>query len=154
MASGYGVCPTCGRPHGTWHGGHMMVGPPWVGGQGMMGGSMGPGPGWGSTMAGPAIPYVPGYPPAYYGGVPSDSEIEEMIYDALDADPMVPYDVNIDVGVEDGAVYLEGEVPNKRIKQAAGNDAWWQPGVVDVHNEIKIVPRRRPDKAKEKPEEK
>jgi osmotically-inducible protein OsmY len=65
-----------------------------------------------------------------------------MIYDALDADPLIPFDANIDVTVEAGTVYLRGEVPSKRIKHAAGDDAWWIPGVVDVHNEIKVTPRR------------
>lgn len=66
-----------------------------------------------------------------------------MIYDALDADPLIPYDSNIDVTIEAGTVYLRGEAPGKRIKHAAGDDAWWIPGVVDVHNEIKVVLRRR-----------
>lgn len=90
---------------------------------------------------GPA--YGPPYTPAYYGGLPTDSEIEEMIYDAVDADPLIPFDSNIDVGVEAGTVYLRGEVTSKRIKHAAGDDAWWIPGVVDVHNEIKVAPRKR-----------
>jgi len=61
----------------------------------------------------------------------------------MDADPLIPFDANIDVGVEAGTVYLRGEAPSKRIKHAAGDDAWWIPGVVDVHNEVKVTPRRR-----------
>jgi len=86
--------------------------------------------------------YGPAYGPTYYGGLPTDAEIEEMIYDAIDSDPLIPFDADIDVAVEAGTVYLRGEVPSKRIKHAAGDDAWWIPGVVDVHNEIKVAQRR------------
>jgi osmotically-inducible protein OsmY len=87
------------------------------------------------------------YAPAYYGGLPTDSEIEEMIYDAIDADPLIPFDANVDVSVEAGTVYLRGDVPSKRIKHAAGDDAWWIPGVIDVHNEMKVTQRHRGQQA-------
>lgn len=113
-----------------------------------MGGPAMQGPVWGGYGPGycPSYPApghaAHGYAPAYYGGLPTDSEIEEMVYDAIDADPLIPFDANIDVSVDAGTVYLRGEVPSKRIKHAAGDDAWWIPGVVDVHNEIKVAPRR------------
>ena len=153
MANGYQVCPTCGcspmthgQPgQGPWQGGgQMWAGPAWGGygwqnpqvcpPQPMQGPVCGPGHGPG---------YGQGYAHPYYGGLPTDAEIEEMIYDAIDADPMVPFDANIDVTVEAGTVYLRGEVTSKRIKHAAGDDAWWIPGVSDVHNEIKVTPRRQ-----------
>lgn len=84
-------------------------------------------------------------------GVPTDEEIAEMIYDAIDADPMIPYDVDITVDVKNGEVTLTGTVPNKRVKYAAGDDAWWVPGVVDVDNKIELAPKRR---AKSAPPEK
>lgn len=155
MTNGANVCPTCGCPVGPWHcgsqvgqwQGHQWAGPAW-GGSPWCGPSWGPGPGWTTPgwergYASPyAAPYAPRHVPTYYGALPTDSEIEEMIYDALDADPLIPFDANIEVTVEAGTVYLRGEVPSKRIKHAAGDDAWWIPGVVDVHNEIKVVPRR------------
>jgi hypothetical protein len=153
MANGYGVCPTCGcQPMGAWQGGQMWGGPAWggqfQGGPGMMGQGMGPGMmgpfcGPGYSGAGYWPGYGPGYAPAYYGGLPTDSEIEEMIYDSIDADLLIPFDANIDISVEAGTVYLKGEVASKRIKHAAGDDAWWIPGVIDVHNEIKIAGRKR-----------
>lgn len=157
MPNGY-TCPTCGSIQpagwqgtrmGPWRGAPMGAEPAWGAGPGWFGaGWTGPwygpyhvpGPGW---AAGPGWGYGPSYTPAYYGGLPTDSEIEEMIYDSIDADPLIPFDANIDVSVEAGTVYLRGEVPSKRIKHAAGDDAWWIPGVVDVHNEIKVAPRRR-----------
>jgi hypothetical protein len=75
-------------------------------------------------------------------GLPTDEEIEEMIYDSIDADPMIPYNANIEVNSDAGVVTLTGTVPNKTIKHAAGDDAWWIPGVNDVRNEIQV--ERRP----------
>ena len=153
MPNGCAICPTCGCPHPTsWQGAQMY---PWQGAPVWAGPGWGAGPGWpnpsfaGPGMqgaggpAGPALGYGPGYAPAYYGGLPTDSEIEEMIYDSIDADPLIPFDANVDIGVEAGTVYLRGEVPSKRIKHAAGDDAWWIPGVIDLHNEIKVTARRR-----------
>lgn len=152
MSNGYGVCPTCGCPPpawqgGPWQGGPMWGGPAWGTGPGWQGYGQ---PGWG---AGRYAPPAQTYAPAYYGGLPTDSEIEEMIYDAIDADPLVPYDASIDVTVEAGTVYLRGEVPSKRIKHAGGDDAWWIPGVVDVHNEIKVSPRQREGRPGEQQEQ-
>lgn len=76
-------------------------------------------------------------------GLPSDEEITEMVYDAMDVDPLIPYDADINVSVDAGEVTLTGTVINKSIKHAAGDDAWWIPGVVDVHNQLKVVGRHR-----------
>lgn len=147
-------CPTCGRPqYEAWNmpgpGGQQWAGPAW-GGPMMQGpmpqGGWTCGPGW---SPGPGMNYgygpghAAGYAPPYYGGLPTDAEIEEMIYDAVDSDPLIPFDSDIDVSVEAGTVYLRGDVPSKRIKHAAGDDAWWIPGVVDVHNDMKVTPRRK-----------
>ncbi len=147
MANGYGVCPQCGyTQQGPWQGAQIpqwqgqawmgppmmvcqpMIAPPWAG-QGFYGQQMFGGP--------------PAYGPPYYGNLPTDEEIEEMIFDAIDADPLIPFDANIDVSVDAGTVFLRGEVPSKRIKHAAGDDAWWIPGVDDVHNDIAVTPRKQ-----------
>ncbi|HEY8477426.1 MAG TPA: BON domain-containing protein, partial [Chloroflexota bacterium] len=47
------------------------------------------------------------------------------------------------VEVDSGVVTLTGTVPNKRVKAAAGDDAWWVPGVVDVRNELQVTGRHR-----------
>jgi hypothetical protein len=84
------------------------------------------------------------YSSQYTGtGLPTDEEIAEMIYDALDMDPLVPYDADIDVSVDSGEVTLAGTVPNKRVKHAIGDDSWWIPSVTDVHNELQLSGRRR-----------
>jgi hypothetical protein len=111
---------------------------PWQGYQGSypgFGGSMGLGGlrHWGGT-------YTPQFTTT---GLPTDDEIAEMIYDTLDADPLVPWDADIDVNVDAGTVNLSGTVPNKRIKHAAGDDAWWIPGVTDVQNSLQVSGRHR-----------
>ncbi len=75
-------------------------------------------------------------------GLPTDNEITEMVYDAIDADPIIPFDADINVDCDAGKVTLTGTVSNKEIKHAAGDDAWWIPGVDDVDNQITVVPRR------------
>lgn len=145
MQSGYGMgggnyaCPTCG----------IQAASPWDYGYfpGYMGGFM-PGfmPGW--TMPswglGGLRTWGGTYSPQFTAtGLPTDEEITEMIYDALDDDPIVPYDAPIDIDVSAGVVTLSGTVPNKRVKHAAGDDAWWIPGVVDVRNDIEVGGRRR-----------
>ncbi|MBI2939205.1 MAG: BON domain-containing protein [Chloroflexi bacterium] len=76
-------------------------------------------------------------------GLPTDEEISEMVYDAIDDDPLIPWDAEINVDVEAGEVTLTGTVPNKRIKHAAGDNSWWIPGVVDVHNSLQVTGHRR-----------
>src|SRR3990172_1413996 len=113
------ACPQCGFV------------PTWMG-QGTMAPSYGPGmmgPGFGgpTTWAG-TYPSVPPYGPGYYGrgfeSWPADDQIRDMIFDAIDADPVVPYESDINVEVTGGVVTLTGTVPSKRIKHALGDDAW------------------------------
>ena len=35
-------------------------------------------------------------------GLPTDEEIAEMVYDAMDVDPLIPYDADINVEVDPG----------------------------------------------------
>ncbi len=72
-------------------------------------------------------------------GLPTDTDIEEMIYDAIDVDPLIPADTQIDVTCDSGTCTLTGDVPDKMVKHAAGQDAWWATGVVDVRNELKVT---------------
>ena len=144
MPNGYGMgygsnaCPTCGS----------QFAPPTTLGYptGFMGGfapgfGWGPSPGWG---LGGLRTWGGTYSPQYMAtGLPTDEEITEMIYDALDDDPIVPYDAAINVDVSAGVVTLTGTVPNKRVKHASGDDAWWVPGVTDVVNNVHLSGRRR-----------
>jgi hypothetical protein len=91
------------------------------------------------------FPYSAGFGfPAYGYGWPAanDDEIRYFVEQSLNNDPSIPPHVNIGVDVHNGVVTLTGTVPNKRIKHAAGDDAWWIPQVLDVHNEINVVSRR------------
>lgn len=118
--------------------------------------------GWGGAgFGGFGGQYGPGYGPAPwsgYGTFPygaakgyggnvqwtpmNDEELKYFVEGAIDSDPSIPPNSNIGVDVNNGIVTLTGTVPNKRIKHAVGDDAWWLPQVVDVHNEIMVTPRR------------
>jgi BON domain len=104
------------------------------------------------------VPFVPALSPAGLGevnrlgpiasrwgimGLPKDEEIEEAIHEALDRHPFIPLDADIDVRCESGQVTLTGKVTDKRIKRAAGETAWWLPGVTDVSNNIVVSGRRQ-----------
>ncbi|MGQ9674831.1 MAG: BON domain-containing protein [Chloroflexota bacterium] len=132
----YGPCPTCGLPMSVpmqpqgFYGFNPMWGSPYAFGPGLGIGTMG-------TMPGT-------YLTAYGGpGIASDDQIKDMVLTALDADPRIPFDSDISVDVTGGIVTLSGTVPNKRIKHAAGDDAWWIPDVVDINNELQVTGRRR-----------
>ncbi|HZU11220.1 MAG TPA: BON domain-containing protein [Chloroflexota bacterium] len=72
----------------------------------------------------------------------TDDQIESLIYDALDNDPVVPHNADVDVTVEGGTVTLSGDVRGKQAKRHIGRIAWTAPGVRDVHNHIAIRSRR------------
>jgi hypothetical protein len=74
-------------------------------------------------------------------GLPTDDEITEMIYDAIDDDPLVPFDAAVNVDSDAGVVTLTGTVATKQIKHAIGDDAWWIPGVDDVRNDLQVEAR-------------
>jgi len=46
----------------------------------------------------------------------------------------------IEIGVDDGIVTLDGEVPSLSHKRLAGAMAWWVPGSRDVVNGLGVVP--------------
>jgi hypothetical protein len=46
----------------------------------------------------------------------------------------------LNVDVKAGVVILTGDVPTVLAKRAAGDDVWDTPGVVDVSNQIRVVP--------------
>lgn len=154
MANIYGMnpafCPQCGfqfgpvgptGPFGYTPGFGMGFGGPWG-----FGPAYGYSPPWGTGGWGLGGLRTWGgtYSPQYLStGLPTDEEITEMVYDALDDDPLIPWDADINVDVKAGEVTLTGTVPNKRIKHSAGDDTWWVPGVVDVHNELQVSGRHR-----------
>ena len=150
MANIFGMgqmfCPQCGFQFCP-PGGPFVYGP----GLGMGFGGYGPwgfgySPPWGSGGWGLGGLRTWGgtYSPQYLStGLPTDEEITEMVYDALDDDPLIPWDADIDVDVKAGEVTLTGTVPDKHIKHSAGDDVWWVPGVVDVHNNLTVSGRHR-----------
>jgi hypothetical protein len=71
------------------------------------------------------------------GYTKSDERIREEINDAMTQDSWLdPTDVK--VGVERGEVTLTGTVDSRFARRRAGEDAWAIPGVLHVHNNIRI----------------
>lgn len=134
------VCPNCGFGFAPG-----LTGMGMGSGQPAMYGGYGLAPGYATPWGlGGMRTWGGTYSSQYAGtGLPTDEEIVEMVYDSIDADPLIPYDADIDVLVDSGEVTLVGTVPNKRVKHAAGDDAWWIPGVTDVHNDLQVGGRRR-----------
>ncbi len=126
VTMGYGLGPGIGAFAPFWN-------PYWYTSTLALGRGLGGQRRWGGT-------YTPQF---VMTGLPTDDEIEEMVYDSIDSDPMIPYDADIDVESDAGTVTLTGTVASKAIKHAAGDDAWWVPGVNDVRNELQVE-RRRP----------
>jgi len=121
-------------PATNWGGGYGFTPPAnaWMG-PAAMGWGLGGARTWGGT-----------YSPQFLStGLPTDSEIVEMCYDAMDDDPVIPFDAEINVDSDAGTVTLTGTVHSKLVKHAAGDDAWWIPGVDDVHNELRVVAPQR-----------
>lgn len=116
MPAGYGM-----NPWAAWNFNPIALG--W---------GLGGGRRWGGTYS----------PQFAMTGLPTDEETTEMVYDAIDADPLIPFDADINVDTDAGTVTLTGTVPNKQIKHAVGDDAWWIVGVDDVRNELQVQPRR------------
>lgn len=73
----------------------------------------------------------------------TDAQVQSLIYDTLDNDPMVPHNANVDVAVNNGTVTLSGEVRGRQVKRHLGQIAWAAPGVRDVNNEITIRGRQQ-----------
>ncbi len=142
MSGGYSTyCPTCSVPSpASWMGPGFAFGPGYPAGFGPAFGYGYPMPGfWGGA-------YPQGsYGPSSWGTpwCPTDEEVMQMIYDVIDADPAVPYASGVNVDVVDGVVTLTGTVPNKRVKHAVGDDAWWVPGAWDINNNLEVTPRTR-----------
>jgi hypothetical protein len=104
------------------------------------------GTGYGPTPFGGSFPYGSSVAPGLYGASfqmgeqLSDQEIENLLDDALDLDPLT-CNADVQVQCQSHVVTLTGTVVNRLVKIAAGNDAWIIPGVRDVSNNIQIKTR-------------
>jgi osmotically-inducible protein OsmY len=74
--------------------------------------------------------------PAPSSGNPSGEKRAE----AGGEDELLPGQPWIEIGVEDGVVTLDGDVPSLSHKRLAGVLAWWAPGSRDVVNGLGVVP--------------
>jgi osmotically-inducible protein OsmY len=67
-----------------------------------------------------------------------DSEIKSTVVQRLRENPYT-MDHRIRVGVKHGAVFLSGEVPSAAAEEAAEEDVWKTPGVVEVTNQLTLA---------------
>lgn len=70
----------------------------------------------------------------------SDTEITNTVQANLSRDVRLPNPGGVFANVKNGVVTLTGAVTTFAQKTAADDDAWTAPGVVDVVNEISVVP--------------
>lgn len=85
----------------------------------------------------------------------NDDDIRIVVEDTVAAHPAVSrkdFD-NIEVEVENGQVTLSGEVEDRRAKYHAYDAAFWNPGVVNVQNNITVreperLPRKRQNRGR------
>lgn len=89
--------------------------------------------------------YYDRYSPAQPGTVPrvteprSDGDIKGEVVDRLRVNTYTR-DYKLKVNVHAGVVVLEGDVPTALAKRVAGDDSWDTPGVVDVSNQMQVLP--------------
>ena len=69
----------------------------------------------------------------------TDGDLKSEAVDRLRANTFTS-DSTLDVNVQAGVVVLEGDVPSAVAKRAAGDDVWDIAGVVDVSNQLRVVP--------------
>jgi len=70
----------------------------------------------------------------------SDEEIENTVRANLARDVRLPNPADVFIQVKNGVVTLTGTVGTFAQKTAADDDAWTAPGVVDVVNDVSVVP--------------
>jgi osmotically-inducible protein OsmY len=73
----------------------------------------------------------------------NDQEIRDTILGNLARDVRIANPTGIYVAVTNGVVTLSGTVPTYDQKTAAADDAWAAPGVIDVINDIVVLPPRK-----------
>jgi CBS domain-containing protein len=83
--------------------------------------------------------YYDWYNQTPYDTPPTDGEIKAIVVERL-RDNIYTKDCKLRVDVKRGVVILSGDVPSTLAKRAAGDDAWDTPGVVDVSNQLMVVP--------------
>ncbi len=69
--------------------------------------------------------------------VEDDVTLGQRVASTIFRDPGIPKD-RISINVERGTVVLRGEVERPEQIQAAGDAAWWVPGVHDVDNRLHL----------------
>jgi len=75
--------------------------------------------------------------PSGQGPPATDASIKAAVVDRLRDNPHTA-DCKLRVDVKRGVVILQGVVPSRVAKRAAGDDCWDTPGVADVSNQLEV----------------
>jgi CBS domain-containing protein len=68
---------------------------------------------------------------------PTDGSVKTAVVEQLRANPLTK-DEELRVDVKRGVVILQGTVPSRLAKRAAGDDCWDTVGVTDVSNQLEV----------------
>ncbi len=70
----------------------------------------------------------------------SDEDVAGAIWAVIAANPaLAPYAPDMQVSVHDGDVTVRGTVPTPRHRASLGQDIWHVPGVIALHDELRVT---------------
>lgn len=70
----------------------------------------------------------------------SDDDVAGAIWNLIAANPaLAPYAPDMRVAVHDGDVTIRGTVPTPRHRASLGQDIWHVPGVLALHDELRVT---------------
>jgi hypothetical protein len=98
-------------------------------------------PSWALAESGQAALMLSGFPAQVASGTEyiDDLGVRERLWAILNENPALqPYLRQIKAEVQDGVVYLSGQLPMGRLRNSAKQDIWHVPGVVAIEDTLRI----------------
>ncbi len=98
-------------------------------------------PNWVLAESGQASLVLSGFPAQVASSVEylDDIQVRERLWAILNENPALqPYLGKLKVEVQDGVVYLSGQLPMARLRNSAKQDIWHVPGVVAIEDTLHI----------------
>ncbi len=98
-------------------------------------------PNWVLAEGGQAALVLSGFPAQVASSVEylDDIQVRERLWAILNENPALqPYLGRLKAEVQDGVVYLSGQLPMSRLRNSAKQDIWHVPGVVAIEDTLRI----------------
>ncbi|HEY7125547.1 MAG TPA: BON domain-containing protein [Ktedonobacterales bacterium] len=98
-------------------------------------------PNWALAESGPAALALSGFPAQVASGSEyvDDLQVSQRLWAILNENPALqPFLGKLKVVVQDGVVYLGGQLPQSRLRNSAKQDIWHVPGVVAIEDTLRI----------------